>query len=299
VWANSLAARLRLLQANFADDKPEARQNYISEEVDRALKEIAPSRRKAFLEALAERFPAWQETKSVVVVEAKPGAPAPALTPESLVSRLIELAPALPAETRAEFARQLQEVGLVIKEREKSEAASMELPPEVQKKLGLSPGQAMNLDRAVKFLAATTELVLALEQLVWALWRQIAPKSNIRREADFARVAGPYLSGDPEMSTQQVTQLLERTRRLIAGLLGAVGRAGSAYAKVHVSRFSPEVIEDWAKMEKKWSESLEQVCWRKYLQQAREYGTEPAVEGQIQEALAKAAENLIMGRALT
>ena len=36
---------------------------------------------------------------------------------------------------------------------------------------------------------------------------------------------------------------MEKTRRLIAGLLGAVGRAGSSYAKKYVSRLSPEVIE--------------------------------------------------------
>jgi hypothetical protein len=296
VWASGLAARLRLVQANFADDQADARQNYLSEEVERALKDVAPSRRKTYLEALAERFPGWEETRAVVIPDQKAGtAPLP---PEALLARLIDLAPALPPETKAEFARQLEEAGLVVvKEKAKVEAV-LDLPADLQKRLGIAAGQPLNVERAIKLLASAMELVLALDQLVWALWKQLAPKSNIRREADFGRLAGPYLGGDPEVSTQQVAQLLERSRRLIAGLLGAVGRAGSSYAKQHVTRFSPEVIEDWAKMEKKWSESIEQVCWRKYLQQAREYGTEAAIENQIQEAVAKAAENLIMGRAV-
>jgi hypothetical protein len=59
---------------------------------------------------------------------------------------------------------------------------------------------------------------------------------------------------------------------------------------------SPDAIEDWAKMEKKWNESLESACWRKFVQQAREHASEPAIEHEIQESISKAAENLILGR---
>ena len=46
MWASGLASRLKLLQANFADDAPATRQNYITEEIDRALKGVVPARRK-------------------------------------------------------------------------------------------------------------------------------------------------------------------------------------------------------------------------------------------------------------
>ena len=154
----------------------------------------------------------------------------------------------------------------------------------------------MQLERAVKLLIMTTELALALDQLAWALWKQVAPKSTIRKESELNRLAGSYLAGDAEVSSSQLSQPLEKTRRLIAGLLGAVGRAGSSYAKKYISRLSPEMIEDWAKMEKKWNESIEAACWRKFVQQAKEHASEPAIEHEIQEAIAKAAENLILGR---
>jgi hypothetical protein len=291
LWASGVASRLRLIQANFADDPSSVRQGYIIEEIERALKPVSPTRRKVYLDNLAERFPAWEGTRfaprSDVTVGAAP------LTPDELVARLVELAPTLSPESRAAFANQLQAVGLSIKE---SANAFLELPPELQKKLGLAPGKPLQLERAVKLLVITADLALALDQLAWALWKQLAPKSAIRKEAELNKLAGSYLAGDAEVSTAQLAQPVEKTRRLIAGLLGAVGRAGASYAKKYVSRLSPEVIEDWAKMEKKTFESLESACWKKFLQQSKEHASEPAVEHEIQEAIAKAAENLILGR---
>ncbi len=291
LWASGLAARLKLIQANFADDPSSVRQGYLSEEIERALKPVSPTRKKAYLDSLAERFPAWEGIRSAAQSDLKVGS-AP-LTPEELVASLVQLAPTLSPEARTAFAEQLQAVGLSIKE---SADAFLELPPDLQKKLGLPPGKPLQLERAVKLLVITTDLALVLDQLAWALWKQLAPKAAIRKETDLGRLAGPYLVGDAEVSTAQLTQPVEKTRRLIAGLLGAVGRAGSTYAKKYVARLSPEVIEDWAKMEKKWNENLETACWRKFVQQAKEHASEPAIEHEIQEAIAKSAENLILGR---
>ena len=297
MWATGLASRLRLVQANFADDQPATRQNFIAEEIERSLKGVVPSKRKVYLNALAEKFPAWQpstESPAPVVIQA---APAAEQTPEVLLQKLLEAAPRLAPETKAEFTRKLQQAGLATASSGGGGGGFPELPPEVQKKLGMIAGKQLDPERALKMLVSLSELTLALDQLVWALWRQMAPKSNFRKETEFNKLIGPYLGGDPEVSTQLLNQPLERTRKLIAGLLGAVGRASSTYAKKHTARFAPEVIEDWAKIEKKWSESLEQVCWRKYVQHAKEHATEPAIENEIQESITKAAENLIMGRA--
>jgi hypothetical protein len=291
LWASGLASRLRLIQANFADDPSSVRHGYIVEEIERALKPVSPTRRKTYLDSLAERFPAWEGVRSAPSSDVKVGSTP--LTAEELVARLVQLAPTLSPEARAAFAGQLHAVGLSLKE---SANAFLELPPELRKKLGLAAGKQLQLERAVKLLVITTELALALDQLAWALWKQLAPKSAIRKETEFNRLAGSYLAGDADVSTAQLTQPVERTRRLIAGLLGAVGRAGPAYAKKYAARLSPEVIEDWAKMEKKWNESIEAACWRKFVQQAKDHASEPAIENEIQEGIAKAAENLILGK---
>ena len=289
MWANGLAARLRLIQANFSDDAPAARQGYLIEEIERALKDINPSRRKAHLAALTERFPAW-EAAAHAPVATPAGTPE---TPEELLARFIEVAGALPPDQKAVFKRKLLDAGLVEVQQGPS---SLDLPEEIRKKLGLPAGKPLHLERAAKMLAGLADVTLALDQLAWALWKQLAPRSMIRKEADFAKLAGPYLAGDPEVSTQQVAAPLEKTRKLIASLLGAVGRAGSTFAKKHVGRFAPDVIEDWAKMEKRTFEALEAACWRKYVQHAKEHGTEPAIENEIQEAIVKAAEVIQVGR---
>lgn len=290
LWANGLAARLRLIQANFADDAAAARQGHLLDEIERALKEINPSRRKAHLDALGERFPAWEATAPapVVTVEGTPE------TPDELLARFIDTASKLPAEEKTRFKRRLAEAGLL--EVQSGGGGSIELPEELRRKLGIPAGQPVHGERAGKMFGGLMEVTLALDQLAWALWKQMATKSMIRKEADFAKLAGPYLAGDPEVSTQQVAGPLEKTRKLIASLLGAVGRAGSTYSKKHVGRFSPEVIKDLAQMEKKMLESIEQAAWRKFEQLSREHGSEPAIESEIQDAIVKAAEMIQMGR---
>jgi len=292
LWASGLASRLRLIQANFADDTSSVGQGYIMEEIERALQPVSPTRRKLFLEALGERFPAWEGARSAPSSDVQVGATP--LTPEELVARLVEIAPTLSPEARSAFASQLQAVGLSVKE---TASPFLELSPELQKKLNLPPGKPLQMERGVKLLAITTELALALDQLAWALWKQVAPRSTIRKETELGKLAGAYLTGDGDVSTAQVMQPVEKTRRLIAGLLGAVGRAGSSYAREYVRRLSPEVIKEWGSMEKKVFEPEEKAWWRKFEQQAKEHASEPAIEHEIQEAIAKAAENLILGRA--
>src|ERR1043165_7092663 len=96
LWASGLASRLRLIQANFADDPPSVRQGYITEEIERALQNITPTKRSAYLESLGERFPAWEGVRSAPVSDVQVGG-AP-LTAEELVSRLVQLAPTLSPE---------------------------------------------------------------------------------------------------------------------------------------------------------------------------------------------------------
>ena len=56
-WAEKVATRLWMLQASFADDPPDARHDYLVEEIERSLKEVSASRRSEYLGALMERFP--------------------------------------------------------------------------------------------------------------------------------------------------------------------------------------------------------------------------------------------------
>jgi hypothetical protein len=124
----------------------------------------------------------------------------------------------------------------------------------------------------------------------------MAPRSSYRKEGDFQKLLGPYLGGDSEVSTQMLAQPLERERRLIAAFLGAVGRAGSAFAKEHVRRFAPDEIEALAKIDRGFTQSLDYVSWKKYRELFQDHSTEPAIENKMQEIIVKTIEVLVLGR---
>src|SRR4051812_3425237 len=275
LWASGLASRLRLIQANFADDPSSVRQGYLVEEIERAIKPVSPSRRPAYLDCLAERFPAWDGVRSSAKSDVEVGATR--LTPEALVSKLVDLAPSLSAETRTAFAAQLQAVGLVVKQSAEA-SADLSFPPELLKRMGLTAEKPLQLEKAKKLLVITTELALALDQLAWALWRQLAPKSLIKRETEFNRLAGSYLAGDTEVSTTQLIQPIEKTRKLINALLNAVGLTGRYFAKEYGKQLSPEVIEDTARMEKRTLETLDAAIGRVFVRTAKEQASEVALE---------------------
>ena len=291
VWAEGVAARLRLVQASFADDDPATRQNCLREEMERSIKAVSPSRREAYLHALTERFPAWSSAAPCPVTVS--GKATPPESPAELLDRFLEAAAALPEAQRTDWIRRIQQAGLAPAA---SAAATVESPAELCKRFGLAESKPLNQERSLKTLLALAEVFLALDQLVWTLWRQLNAKSIYRKEAEFTKLIGPYLTGDGEVSTEQMRQPIEKTRRLIAALLGAMGRGPSIYSRKHSTDLSPESIEVASRMEKKAWESLEAASWRKYKELYREFGAEQMVEAQMLEAMARAAEDLISGR---
>src|SRR5258705_1985960 len=167
LWATSPATRLRLLQVNFADDSPATRHDYLHEEVQRAVKDITPGNRRAHLEALRERFPSWQGSQRSPAVAGP--IPAPVETPEEALDKLLELSGTLTPEAKAAFSRRLQAAGFTINQG--GGGGLPEVSPEVQKKHGLAPGQQLHPERTIKLLVGLAEMVLALDQLVWTLWK--------------------------------------------------------------------------------------------------------------------------------
>jgi hypothetical protein len=287
LWASGLAARLRLLQADLADDSPATRQQCLRDLIQDHLKELTPSKKPRHLEALRVRFPSWQASSAP-----PPAAASAPASPEDALATLLELAGTLSPEAKAAMSRRLQAAGFSVSQ---GGGSLPELAPEVQKKLGLAPGQQLNPDRTIKLLTGLSEMVLALDQLVWTLWRQLNPKSTYRKEGDFGKSIGPYLSGDPEVATALVAQPLDRTRKLIAAVLGAIGRGGANFASKHVARFGPDAIEDLAKLERSFMQSVEVTAWKKYRELFKEYCAEAAVENDVQQAIAKVAEGLLQG----
>jgi hypothetical protein len=282
-----------MLQTSFADDPPDARQEYLIEEIERSLKDVPDSRRAGYLDALAHRFPGPER------IEVEPQAPIPTpvepakKTVEELAEELLDRAGELTKERKVELTERFQAIGLV-----PSPSGGLNLPPELRGKLGLTPDQALDEDRLNKLFAALLEMTMTLDQLIWNLWKTIAPKSVVRRDSGEGsrRTVGRYLAGDREVATLQVTQMLEKTRQLLAGLLAAIGPTGETYARHHLETFAPEKIR--AAVEAASSGFLsnpEQKCWRRYVTLASDLNG-PAIEKKIVGAIVSYAEEIVLGR---
>jgi hypothetical protein len=292
-WAQEVARRLWMLQTSFADDPPASRQEYLIEEIERSLKEVVDSRREEFLGALADRFPGPER------IEVAPGDPMPEpiepvkKTADELAEEFLGRAQELTKERKTQLAEKFQAIGLVA-----TSSPSLNLPPELRGKLGLAPNQPLDEERLNKLFAALLEMVVILDNLIWNLWKTIAPKSVVRRNSGdgFRRTVGHYVAGDREVATLQVTQMLEKTRQLLAGLLSAIGPTGETYARHHLETFAPEKIRATVEAGSSgFLSNVEQKCWRRYVTLASELNG-PAVEKQIVDAIVSYTEEIVLGR---
>ena len=224
-WAAALAARLRLLQASFADDPAEMRERTLRDELEQALKTVALGQRKECIEALATEFPILEAGKQDGAAKEK-SASAPE-TPAVLMERLIGLMQTIPPAEREGVVGQFAAAGFLPAGNGATPHISEELLERLDK---LAPGKGLDQERALRMLDVLIEFAWSLDKLVWEVWKSIAPRSLIRHESgkhgDFRKSLGPYLTGDSEISTEQVKQLITKTRKLISGLMAAMGTVG-------------------------------------------------------------------------
>lgn len=292
-WAATVGNRLKYLQSNLADETPENRQNYLEDELRRALQAIPASKRGAHLDALAERFPSW-ELATVAVNTPTAGTQR---TPDEIIKLFLELAPQLSGEQRENVKQRLAASGLIVSTNKPIEGDAL---TDVQAKLKLGPDDPIDPQRLGKLFAALADTMLTLDQLAWNLWRSAAPKSPIRRDTsqgDLRLLMRRSLSGDAEASAAQVQKQLEATRQLIAGLLAGLGPAGKNFARRYQQRYAPEAIREVVRTEGGGGglfANAEAKCWKKYTELATEL-TDASIESDVQDAVVKYAEDLIRG----
>jgi hypothetical protein len=293
-WAAGLAARLRLLQASFADDPLEVRERTLRDELEQALKTVALGQRQECIEALAMEFPVPEASKEDGAGKAKVAEATVPETPSVLVDRLIGLTRRMsPAECESIVA-QFAAAGLL-----RASNGATEISEELKERLQkLAPGKRLDQARALRILDVLIEFAWSLDQLVWEVWKSIAPRSIIRHESgkhdDFRKTLGPYLTGDSEVSTEEVKQLVNKTRKLVSGLMAAMGTMGEIHIQKFLKRLSPDAIRRQAEAEPGVFESIEKKCWRKYTTIFTEMN-EAAVEREILDAIKKYTEKLVLG----
>jgi hypothetical protein len=263
--AERTANRIRLLQADLADEDPGARRAHVADEVRAALSKLVPDDQERFLEALEDRFPAW-EAEGLGArggAEAQPVSVSPTDLAEFndagfLIRQLQKLAGSMSAERRAAAAEALAEVGIG-----GAGGVSPAALDRLRAALEVGPEAAIDLERAVQVMATVLEKMLSLDDIAWKNWMQIS-ENRRRGRSELAGLLGRYVTGDGEVGSSQVGDELESFRRLAASLMLALSQSGEAAYK-QMRRLHPDEIEGVIRNEKGSVLVAQDVrCWRRY-----------------------------------
>ena len=298
-WVSRVAGRLRLLGASMQDEPATHRRDFFSDEIKQALEEIPASERKNYLDVLLSAFPGGEfGGKAIAPVEIA-GPSISEMPVREIVDELVTRTSSLSADERQDLVSRLEGSGLIAPQQTSS--SYEELPEKLAKRLALPAGEKIDSRHAVLVLSKLIGIILDLDQLVWAVWKALSPRSQIRRESqaegsEVVRKLGRYLTGDTEVPLADVVQPLERSRKLTAGLLGAIGPVGRTFARKFAQRFSPDDIRKDVRREGGGLlKALETKCWNRYELLAKDL-TEDQVERDVRETITKYAESLITGK---
>jgi hypothetical protein len=296
-------SRLRLIQVDFADQPPDVRENYLSDEVEHALSKLLPNQRGAFIEELKARFPTWDGQVDVTGPSQPSAVQSVADAKELqdylfLIARLTKLAPTLTEEQRKTAIARLKDAGLA----DAAAGGSGEWPAPQAKalrtKLQLTDKEKLDAARLLELAGELMTFATSLDQLVWATWKQVAPKSDLKRPGLIQRSCGRFAAGDTDISRTQIAADVDRLRQLTAGLISAIAQAGNLFAQRHVSKFSVANIEAYADKMPGMLVSKEVKCWRQFKELATAIDVQ-TIEKEIQDAIAEYTETLIKGRSRT
>jgi hypothetical protein len=293
--AELTANRLRLIQADLADEPAESRRAHLDDEVRAALEKVPIDERNEFLSVVEDRFPAWEGGR--VVSGSSEGTLVSATDmaefndPAFLLRQLVRAAEGMSPEQRREAGERLAAAGI-------APAGVGEIPAEslarAKQSMQVPGDKDADAGRVLETAALLAEQVILLDTLVWKIWRQIAPDSQHRSRAQMASTLASYVTGSGETGRGEVAESLERFRQLTAALVSSIGKVGStAYAQM--SQLGPTTVETMAKNEKKWNESIELAAWRKYRELAGKMD-QATVENEMMRAVARTVEDIIRPR---
>ncbi len=298
-WSVRTAARLRAVHASFGDTSADDRRVYLEDELEYALGEadgLAGENRDSLLKALESWFPVYGEAAAPALRDAP--APATGSAPDSPMGA-DELIARLEKDASALTDSQLQKLAALLGNRAPGAdvpadlAQRLAFPSEgaeledcvrgidtVCRGLGWAEGTQppLRLSRLVKLLGILLDSFGGLYPFAWQFWKGMAPRDlGGHLSQSFSRsleeVVAEYLEGG-EISSREFYQEVERTKKVIVGMLYSAHQGGLEYGKYCERKFSPDSIVDAVVLEETAADpskvrDLGRKCWDKYSQLAR------------------------------
>lgn len=268
--AERTANRIRLLQADLADEDPDVRRAHVTEEVREALSKLVPHDQEPFLEALEARFPAWEAEGMVTRGPSSDAPEAASVAPTDLaefndagflIRQLQKLAKSMSGEQRVRAGEELARSGITTGG---ASGVSPEAMDRLRAALGLSPEMPVDMERVVHVMATMLEKVVSLDDIAHKNWNKMSENRHSRGRSGLAGTLGKFMVSDGEVGSSQVSDELESFRRLTASLMLALSQSGQA-AYSQMRRFHPDEIEGIIRNEKaNLLVSQDVRCWRRY-----------------------------------
>jgi hypothetical protein len=274
-----------LVHASLADLGPEERQLQIELEVKSSLKQLSPSKRRAALENLAKAMAPWSNQIPARIVRQEPTLDD--FAPEDMAGHLAAHFAELEPERQEAVRKALTEAGVV-------EPSGFQIPPEILQRMGLQEGN-LDAERLIRALGILTEVMLALDKALPPIWWKILPgKAMVNKE--LRQMLTSYIAGDERITHVQIREAIDRERRLIAALLGAIPNAIRKSTDDLFTIFNPDTIEDSVGSAGFMKNRGEQ-CWLKYRELAEEHFRDAdALEHMLLGKFGSTAENFFNAR---
>ncbi|HRQ74284.1 MAG TPA: hypothetical protein PK098_00015 [Phycisphaerales bacterium] len=302
--------RLRLLQEELADRPCEERHQRLREELETTLAHVAAPQRRAFVDALLARFPAWEASPEPRTVAADrsvtDGVKAPPLDADQLVDRLIEAMKRMDESRRARIRERLRAAEL-IEPREDSATTSsgtFNSAPlsAIRRDLHLKSDARIDTTQLVTLLSKLLAFAEKLDRVAGQTRAEIMGGSSAHAGAELRAACARYLADGPGASKVELVDRIEQSRRLIAALMTVQSRI-TPVAQQIVDRLAPAKIEGIVARETKGGigsllHGKESQFWRKYREVAASLTAED-VERELHREIMKYLEEYAPARAIT
>ncbi len=189
----------------------------------------------------------------------------------------------------------------VLEEAEYGGAGRMVLSENVTKRLGTKELAAVNQQQATFLLNKLVPLLVTLDQLVWTVWKNIAPESKTKRQSgnilSVPAMIRDYIFQTKSYKEEEMNPVFEKTQQLAAGLIGAIGPMGRTYGRKQAAKFAPMGIQNMVKREGTKGPFLggdQAKCWIKYTELFEDLH-EDQIEQEIHRAIVRYTEDLMRG----
>jgi hypothetical protein len=301
-WCMRTSARLRSVHASFSDDQLDRRSGFVEDELEFALEEgeaIAGENRESLLKALELMFPSFGEVVPDHPDTEKAGPQSKATIETasidsllaSLTERSSELSPAHRAtlaslsgeavkpSTSADLPAKMAQMLSIPREPEEVDDCVKAIQQLWKLTGGNGSGdQVLRMSRMVKMLGILTGAFKDLHLFAWSFWREIAPREiagllSPGSTGGIEALIADYVSGG-QTSSGDFFKDVEKTKRVIIGLLHSTHRSGLDYGKFLERKYSPDAVTDAVALEESATDierirDLGRKCWERYSKLSR------------------------------